>query len=432
MRTMYLTLKKTSKTMRKLFLFISLTCFFQCSNLEDASPVKRNTFLRFYERGYNYTGRAVEVLSDGYLLAGDVQVGLNINSIITKTDTQGNIIWEKELTNASTYSLLVTEDGYLVLGARIDVDPEAEQVNDITKYKGLISKINENGEITNQYVLQNSKNLRADFIGNTLTADNSGNIFAVGTMKIPSQQTKSFTAGINPVTLDTLWYKEFSLIDRDYANAKSSFITNSGKLIWTASAKTSQQNKSYLCIPVVTPRSTFVNNNPFGSFEDRYYSGEDVKKNAVGFGVIGTYYNTQSQSSNMYFVRLDVAGNLMEGSEEFFDGAVENGPRVMDKETSATQDTGDALTTTSDGGYLLVGSMITTPEVGNGGTDLLLIRLDAFGNVIWKRIIGGTGDETVRNVRTTDNGFILCGTSTISGLSSAFLMKINKDGEIKD
>ena len=69
------------------------------------------------------------------------------------------------------------------------------------------------------------------------------------------------------------------------------------------------------------------------------------------------------------------------------------------------------------------------------GKDILLIRVDPNGNLLWHKTFGGNGNsnETVSTVRqTSDGGFLICGTLDLAGLKSMFVMKINSNGELKD
>ncbi|RZJ68105.1 MAG: T9SS type A sorting domain-containing protein [Flavobacterium sp.] len=68
---------------------------------------------------------------------------------------------------------------------------------------------------------------------------------------------------------------------------------------------------------------------------------------------------------------------------------------------------------TADGGYIIAGStQSTTGDVsGNhGGEDAWVVKLDASGNLQWQRCLGGTGTDTARSVtQTQDGGYILLG-----------------------
>jgi Immunoglobulin domain len=95
-----------------------------------------------------------------------------------------------------------------------------------------------------------------------------------------------------------------------------------------------------------------------------------------------------------------------------------NGNKLWERDFGGTND--DELTAiqpTSDGGYVL-GGYSTSGISGNktatnyGGADYWLIKLDSSGNVAWQKSYGGTGDDRLYSVQqTSDNGFLLCGSS---------------------
>lgn len=68
---------------------------------------------------------------------------------------------------------------------------------------------------------------------------------------------------------------------------------------------------------------------------------------------------------------------------------------------------------TADGGYLVCCYTNSTDgdASGNRGeTDGLILRLDAGGNIIWKRCFGGSASEHLHEIRETESGeIVLCG-----------------------
>lgn len=409
-----------------------------CNNIEDTPSLERNTFIHFFEKGNQYTGQVADLDEDGFVVAANLSLGdLKTAIVITKTDALGNIVWEETIENASVSSIKTVSDGYLIFGDSIEVDPEAQSINDITKTKAQLLKMNKDShQIVDRVTIKEKNDPTVDYNGNAINVDATGKIVLVGSLSSPNITTQFFVAGINPTTLDTLWTRKKTLIDRDYNNAKSVYFTSSGKIIWASSAVKVQQNttRAYLTVPVVQPQSDFVNSSYFGENEENYYSAADIQETAVGFGIIGTYSSPSKDRANLYFVRADLNGTIIQGSERFFDGVRSaDNTALSDKGTSESEDSGDALTATSDGGFLLAGSSLTTTSRGNGGRDIFLVRIDAFGNVLWNKIIGGAGDETVSTVRTTaDGGFLICGSSSINGLSSAYIIKTDRNGEVKN
>lgn len=92
----------------------------------------------------------------------------------------------------------------------------------------------------------------------------------------------------------------------------------------------------------------------------------------------------------------------------------------------------DAIQTT-DGNY--VTSCFTT-SAGNGGNDILLVKFEPDGNVIWAKTYGGTGDENDPFMpgsmvqQTADNGFLI-GAQTNSfgsGGMDIYLIKTDDNG----
>jgi nicotinamide riboside kinase len=84
---------------------------------------------------------------------------------------------------------------------------------------------------------------------------------------------------------------------------------------------------------------------------------------------------------------------------------------------------------TSDGGYIIAG---TTRSFGAGNEDIILIKTDANGNIIWAKTYGGTGDDAAYSVQqTSDGGYILAGYTysfTVGG--ALFLIKTDANGNI--
>jgi hypothetical protein len=147
---------------------------------------------------------------------------------------------------------------------------------------------------------------------------------------------------------------------------------------------------------------------------------------------VGTYANTNGQNANIYFVRVTESGRIMQESVKYFDGIQLVLPDG-EKDESQSQDTGNAITGTQDGSFVIAGTITTTPSKGNGAHDLLLIKLDALGGFQWSQLIGGSGDEIPSSiVETPEGNLLVCGTSTVNGLSSIFIVKTDENGELKD
>ncbi len=80
------------------------------------------------------------------------------------------------------------------------------------------------------------------------------------------------------------------------------------------------------------------------------------------------------------------------------------------------QDIPYAIQQTGDGGYIVAGS--TTSNDGDvsgnhGNDDYWVVKLDASGNIVWQKTLGGSGTDDAKYIQqTSDGGYIVAGVST--------------------
>lgn len=73
---------------------------------------------------------------------------------------------------------------------------------------------------------------------------------------------------------------------------------------------------------------------------------------------------------------------------------------------------------TRDAGFILAGTSTSTADfdkknTSKGGADYWIIKLDATGNEMWQKTIGGSGDEKLQSLlQTPDGGYIIAGSSS--------------------
>ena len=117
---------------------------------------------------------------------------------------------------------------------------------------------------------------------------------------------------------------------------------------------------------------------------------------------------------DIYIIRIDGKGKVL--SEKHIGG---------DKGEEAK-----ALTRTSDGNFMMVGSREVS-RVGNA--DFFLMKLDQNGNKIWARTVGEKGHDVLNGVAPTPDGGIVATGSTRSFGSEQTdmsVMHFNKDGKL--
>ena len=82
----------------------------------------------------------------------------------------------------------------------------------------------------------------------------------------------------------------------------------------------------------------------------------------------------------------------------------------------SNRDVGFDIQTTSDGGYIVAANSRSNngDVIGNhGAQDYWIVKLDASGAIQWQKSYGGTGDENVSAIQiTSDGGYVVIGTSS--------------------
>jgi hypothetical protein len=408
-----------------------------CNDFGSAPITERTTFIKLFERGGDLKGQVCEVLTDGYVLGSNFNSGLINESILNKLDSKGNVIWEHTIKKSSVNSIREVEDGYLILGNSIQTNDTALNVNDRVITKFMLTKVDKNGVKIDSVIYSDPKNPTVDYQSTGIALDRNGNIIMAGNKKgsQPTDLSKSFLVACNP-SLDTLWTRTYTLQDQDFTNAKNVFVTSGGEVLWANSVQKANlsQTLSYLTNSLVVPQLTFSNYSYFGQLliKNRFV-GSEMSLGFSTYGLVGTFSDSQGKSANMFFIQADASGNFLPATLLVFDG--EQGDvtptNLDDTPNSESDDAGSAVSLTADGGFLIGGSLNTTLKRGNGKLDIWLIKIDNSGKVVWNKNYGGSGDDVVSSIRLlNDGGFLVCGSSSVNGLSSAYIMRIDANGEI--
>ena len=147
---------------------------------------------------------------------------------------------------------------------------------------------------------------------------------------------------------------------------------------------------------------------------EKYFSGNQhdylsstVSTQEGGFLLAGTSYSSlaldkkdpSNGASDMWVVKVD------ENGEEEWQRTI--GTRYSEEARSVTQ--------TTDKGFVVVGST-NHPKYGYGSKDVLVVKLDKAGKVISQLIVGGKGLDEVEKVIPTNDGGVLVGIYSRSGI----------------
>jgi hypothetical protein len=435
---------------RLLLLFIIFLV--ACTNLEDAEIPVRETFIRFYASTEIYEGISAEADTDGgYVILAKIPQETNspliTSTVIIKVNDQGGKVWTDDsiLPGIEARHIIPQTDGYIITGDSIKKNLTATETSEVLNTSFALIKLDVNGQkIAGREFYQAAQisvnrgletvKLHVDFKGSASLVAADGDIVTLGSYKAPNSTERIFLAAFDPANFSQpRWFKTYELLNLDYNNARALNLS-AGNLVWASTALPSSANQSaYVTVSAVPPNSASPANYSFlGENSDRSHIINDIQPSATGFGAIGTFQARDGSAANIFFVRIDPAGSVIKGSERYFDGE-RIALSAEEASTSQSDDEGRAITYTRDGGFVLGCVFTETPNKGKGGKDLLLIKLDAFGNVLWDKLLGGAGDEIVSSIRELPDGSLLmCGTQSVNGAATVFLIKTDRNGELKD
>ena len=148
-------------------------------------------------------------------------------------------------------------------------------------------------------------------------------------------------------------------------------------------------------------------------------NGEDIGKSVQqtsdgGFIITGSSSPTGTTNIDVYLLRTDGQGAPLPGWPKTFGGP--DGP-----------DVGNSVQQISDGGFIITGTF-----AGPEGGDIYLLRTDGQGAPLpgWPKTFGGVLNDDGNSVQqTTEGGFILTGTSLLSGGKSYDAYLLRTDGQ---
>ena len=84
-----------------------------------------------------------------------------------------------------------------------------------------------------------------------------------------------------------------------------------------------------------------------------------------------------------------------------------------------------AIAKTTDSGYIVAAE---TTSFGAGGWDIMLLKLDANGNLLWNKTYGGPGTDYVNCIiQTYDGGYLTCGPTNSYGNGGFDIMLLKTD-----
>jgi hypothetical protein len=139
-----------------------------------------------------------------------------------------------------------------------------------------------------------------------------------------------------------------------------------------------------------------------------------IETSDAGYLVTGQIYFPADSEKDIIALKTDTAGNV----------------QWMQLYKCPNGCNGYCVSETSDGDYIFLGK---TRDYGDGSWNVYMIKTDDTGNVLWAKTYGGSGAEEGYSVtETSDNGYIICGESNSSGAGNydVLLIRTDRDGNV--
>jgi hypothetical protein len=143
-------------------------------------------------------------------------------------------------------------------------------------------------------------------------------------------------------------------------------------------------------------------------------AGQVLLTDDGGYIVVGTTSSFGAGGSDVYLVKLDAEGNVL-----------------WEKTYGAEDDEqGRSIARTTDGGYIITGSAYSSPGLLN--EHVYLIKIDGAGNTVWRRTYDEFNGRAAFVLQTSDNGYVLTGSASELDPPYPFLLvlKLDASGDI--
>ncbi|MCU0430592.1 MAG: hypothetical protein MUF42_11540 [Cytophagaceae bacterium] len=375
-------------------------------NKNEPKPAKDNgRFIKFFGSAKNSRAYALEELPDGFVLCGytiqDSPGGIKTDKDIriVKTDKIGNRIWEKILDSGYdevANSLKVVGSSIVITGSQKD---------STGRYHAFFMELNSNGEVLGQ---RNFSTTGFDVEGFYITQLSDGD-YLLGGVKSKSDSKKMTLIRF---TSDSIkWEQNVGNLESEDQLSRVIELSNTD-LLWTG---TTQSGGSKNCKVVLTDR----NGNQKWAYDYDLNSIDETSRYIAptsdgSFVIIGSRGLEGSTNERLYIAKIN-----------------SNGLKTWETLPISVQSGGYSIQAARDGGYIVAGYKFKS----TGNTDILLLRINDEGQIIWEKTFGGSRFDQGRVAMECSDGYF-----AIAGYADLFdnqnnvfaFIKVDASGNVNE
>jgi hypothetical protein len=401
----------------KYFILCSALIISSCEKEVKINPSQANAFIKFFGGFQIDEGIDVKQTSDGgYIVLGTLTTLENGTDIfLIKTDKYGNKEWPAGCTFGGEYDdtgaalQLLSDGSYIVVGTYTSNLTSTNQT-DIILIKVSASGnedwsklIGGYGDQCGNYVQITSDN------GFIITGSTNASKTDQGDFYLnPGGETDVFLLKTN-ISGDSLWSKIIGFEGDDLGTCVQEDFDDGYIIAGTTSKSKAGQSNTNILIFQTNKTGIVRAAETFGT--PGFDEGRKIQVLSDGYVFTGTVI--QNSKKNIYLVRL---------TRDIFAQ-----PVIQVTFGGSNHSEGNAVLTTNDGGFALVGSQEFSASI-----DIYFVKTDASGNEELSARFGGSGDETGMAVeQTSDGGYIIVGSNELEGNSMITLVKITAQGSLE-
>ncbi|TDP89666.1 flagellin-like hook-associated protein FlgL [Halanaerobium saccharolyticum] len=394
---------------------------------------------------------AITTLADGStIIAANKDLltgsgGSERNATVKKIDADGELIWENQL------DALAGIDGMQVQDIQ-HTDDDNFILTGMRNGEMAVYELNKNGDTNWSKTYEGLSSLSIDQAddGNYLITGHRDLENAEELYQSNAKESNEIIADMTVLKVDSssqgdlIWRRDYGA---DNETAGNAFPTLDGGAISIGTVSSYNQDKTDLNGNYTADKDTVImKTDSSGSWEWDLNLGEtDLDEQGIydqGLHIEESYdaegdfdgyimsglKDTEAGDKDIWTAKLEEVENP-EAGEDKFELAWEKTYGVTGEETVGN------ITTTNDGGYVLTGSMVE-----NGDRNLWAKKLDHDGSEVWSRNYGGSGSDSGNYIeQTADGGYIITGSSSSDDLGSSelqgsddlLLVRLGENGEVQ-
>lgn len=402
--------------MRILLSLFFIAMITACTSEQDAEPASTTTFVKLFGGENSDVGSVVlETQDQGFIILGTTETEnddgtSNFQIRLIKTDKFGNTEWDRFYPseegaddNLTGNSLILRDDGYLLIGDRI-------HDNETTSMYLLHVDLNGEEIMNNSITITNMSDTVPSH-GIDLLVNGKNEIKITGKVESSSQNMYVGTLSavdLTPLPACTFRYSSGST---DPTIFKSVRVEDNGDIVFGAAV-----NNNSRLIRVPDCQNSQITGPLIQSQSSSRYTANQIVKSISGYAMVGT--TTANTNEDIFLARVNDLG----ASAQINIYSEVDGIALTDQEEGLT------LAPTDDGGFIIGGYTRTATA---GELDMFIIKTDFKGDVQWSQRFGDQNEEEAVFIKqTSDGGYVILGNTEFGGIDTMTLIKTDSKGQV--